>query len=100
MAQSNQSIGATEGGHGSLRLDRGPGLGSRAEILRALSARMSGPGGLYNLGNVISLGAGLSLAVWSTGGVSGLSGATAAMAGYLAGSGSAVALTLATLIFF
>ena len=107
MAQGDQSIGATGGGIRSLSPDGRLSLVSRAALttsgagmLHAISVRRSGPGGLYNLGNAVGLGAGLLLAVWSAGGTSGLGGAAAAMADYLAGSGSAVALTLATLIFF
>ncbi|TNC64006.1 hypothetical protein [Rubellimicrobium roseum] len=58
---------------------------------------MAGPGGYYNIGNAIGLLGGLALAAWNAGG----SGeAATAAAGYLAGSGSAVALTVATLVFF
>lgn len=72
---------------------------SRPRLLRELAARITGPGGYYNLGNAVGLTGGLSLAAW-TSGVSGAGGAATAAAAYLAGSGSAAALTVATLIFF
>ena len=66
-------------------------------ILRELAARMAGPGGYYNIGNAVGLAGGLALAAWNA---SGVGGAATAAAGYFAGSGSAVALTVATLVFF
>ena len=68
----------------------------RPRLLQEFAARMTGPGGYYNLGNAVGLAGGLSLAAWSAG----AGGAATAAATYLAGSGSAAALTVATLIFF
>lgn len=68
--------------------------GLRPGLLSKLAARMVGPGGYYNLGNAVGLAGGLSLAAWSAG------GAATGAAAYLAGNGSALALTVATLVFF
>ncbi len=75
---------------------------STIAIPRALAGRLRGPGGLYNLGNALGLLSGLSLHVVATLGQGGpdLQQGLAAVADYLAGSASAVALTLAMLIFF
>jgi hypothetical protein len=67
-----------------------PASGQVAFFLRQ---RLQGPGGWYNLGNGIGLGVGLGLQI-------GAVGAAQGVAGYLAGNASAVALTVATLIFF
>ncbi|WP_210529917.1 hypothetical protein [Rubellimicrobium arenae] len=69
----------------------------QSRFLRAVAARMSGPGGYYNLGNAVGLAGGLALATWNA---TGVTGAATAAAGYVAGSGSALALTGATLVFF
>lgn len=58
-----------------------------------LRQRLQGPGGWYNLGNAIGLGVGLGLQI-------GAVGASQGVAGYLAGNAPAIALTVATLIFF
>jgi hypothetical protein len=63
--------------------------------LRGLVARLSGPGGLYNIGNVFGLASGIGLALAAAPGRA--SGAV--IADYLAGSVSAVAITVAMLIF-
>jgi hypothetical protein len=75
----------------------------RTAIIGAgLVDRMTGPGGLYNLGNALGLFSGLALHV-STAmahSPSGLHSGAAAVWGYLAGSPGAVAITLSMLIFF
>lgn len=58
-----------------------------------LRERLRGPGGWYNLGNAIGLAVGLGLQIVAMGTAQGL-------IGYLAGNASALALTVATLIFF
>ena len=60
--------------------------------------RLSGPGGLYNLGNVLGLLSGLSFHVAAALAV-GVTG-WAALADYFAGSLGATAITVAMLIFF
>jgi hypothetical protein len=65
-------------------------------LLPALSGRMRGPGGLYNLGNLLGLASGLALAV---AGASGLGDGLEAAGDYLAGSASALAITVAMVIF-
>jgi len=79
-----------------------PPAPSAPTLASALAERMKGPGGLYNLGNALGLAGGLWLAVDASAGVEGpsLGGAAQAIAAHLAGSGSAAALTVATLIFF
>jgi hypothetical protein len=67
--------------------------------LAGLRARLSGPGGLYNAGNAIGLLSGLALAVVAAG-ASDLRGDAQAIWDHLAGSASAVCITLAMAIFF
>ncbi len=60
----------------------------------ALRDRLRGPGGHYNMGNALGLVVGLTLQI-------GVSDSPAdAIGAFLAGSGSAIALTLANLVFF
>lgn len=69
---------------------------------RELSHRISGPGGLYNMGNALGLASGLSLhiaAALAPAG-SGLSHGVSAVVDYFAGSLGAFAITLAMLVFF
>ena len=65
-------------------------------------ARLAGPGGYYNLGNALGLTMGIGLQITASSQASGphAQNAVAATVGYLAGSPAAVALTLATLVFF
>lgn len=70
--------------------------GSRGVTAEILS-RFRGPGGYYNVGNVIGLISGLALQ-FAAAATSGLSGADVVVA-YFAGSPATVALTAATLIF-
>lgn len=63
-----------------------------------LSQRLSGPGGLYNLGNGLGLLGGVSFHVAAVG-AAGLTG-WAAMSDYFVGSMGATAITVAMLIFF
>lgn len=65
-------------------------------LLHAVGARMQGPGGYYNLGNALALGAGIALQVAGT---LGHGSVLAAVRHYLVGSPAATALTLAILIF-
>lgn len=73
-----------------------------ALIGAGLVDRMTGPGGLYNLGNALGLFSGLALHVSAAmaHAPSGLHSGAAAAWGYLAGSPGAVAITLSMLIFF
>lgn len=68
----------------------------------ALAARLSGPGGLYNLGNALGLMGGISLHVAAALAPreAGLSHGVSAILDYLAGSFGAFAITLAMLVFF
>jgi hypothetical protein len=67
-----------------------------------ISQRISGPGGLYNLGNALGLAGGLSLHVAAATAVagSGLATGASAVVAYFIGSLGATAITLAMLIFF
>ncbi|MDP3197334.1 hypothetical protein [Tabrizicola sp.] len=67
-----------------------------------LAQRLSGPGGLYNMGNALGLLGGLSFHVAAAMAVSGsgLGHGLDAFADYFAGSLGATAITLAMLIFF
>lgn len=67
-------------------------------LAKAARARMAGPGGYYNLGNALGLAMGIAVQLTSGSAVHGT--ATGALYDYFAGSGSALALTLATLVFF
>jgi hypothetical protein len=62
--------------------------------------RLAGPGGLYNLGNAIGLAAGLLIQIESAGPALTVADTARSVAAYLAGNGAALALTLATLVFF
>lgn len=67
-----------------------------------LGRRLTGPGGFYNVGNALGLLGGIYLHVAAAGVGARLdlhTGAAAAL-DYLAGSGSAVAITLAMVVFF
>lgn len=64
-------------------------------LSQAVAGRMRGPGGLYNLGNLLGLGSGLALAVAGASAGDGLSAAGR----YLAGSASALAISIAMLVF-
>lgn len=61
---------------------------------------MQGPGGFYNLGNAFGLLTGVLLHVAQLSAFSGVTGSLYAVTDYLAGSASAIALTLSMLIFF
>jgi hypothetical protein len=67
-----------------------------------LTQRISGPGGLYNLGNALGLTGGLALHVAAAMAVkeAGLSHGASAVLDYFLGSLGATAITLAMLIFF
>ncbi len=73
-----------------------------ATLNREISQRVSGPGGLYNLGNGLGLAGGLTLHVTAALAVagSGVSIGASAIADYFVGSLGATAITLAMLIFF
>lgn len=81
----------------------GPGAASGAGSRRPLlDGRLLGPGGYYNIGNALGLLGGVSLAVAAASGPDGptLRGGAEAAFDYLAGSGSALCVSLAMLIFF
>ena len=66
-----------------------------ASTTRGLAARLRGPGGLYNVGNALGLASGIALALAAAPGRS----SAAVVADYLAGSASAVAITVAMVVF-
>jgi hypothetical protein len=75
----------------------------RLRALRiALTARMSGPGGAYNIGNLIGLCQGVTAQIFVSGDLNQLpwAGAPAAISHYLTGNFAAIAMTSATAIFF
>jgi len=73
----------------------------RPQLVSALRARLSGPGGYYNSGNALGLLVGLWVQIATAPVCSrGENTVLAAIIDYFAGSHSAVALTLATLVFF
>jgi hypothetical protein len=63
-----------------------------------LAARLSGPGGLYNIGNLLGFSMGVTLQMHMAN--AGEGGFFAGAASYLAGNWSASALTAATVVFF
>lgn len=69
---------------------------------RSVTARLAGPGGLYNLGNGLGLMGGLALHLSAALAVqgAGLTHGAFAVWDYLAGSMGATAITLAMLVFF
>ncbi|MBC2835512.1 hypothetical protein [Paragemmobacter straminiformis] len=69
---------------------------------REIALRLSGPGGLYNLGNGLGLMGGLALHISAAMAVqgAGLTNGAFAILDYLAGSLGATAITLAMLVFF
>lgn len=70
-------------------------------LFAALTDRLRGPGGLYNLGNAIGFTGGLAAALIAVPASEfGLSTALAAAGHYVSGTPAAMALTLATAIFF
>ncbi|MER8378346.1 MULTISPECIES: hypothetical protein [unclassified Mesorhizobium] len=75
----------------------GPSRTARAvsRFAAAIRARISGPGGYYNLGNALGLAMGVAMQL-----ATGPEWGAGTLFDYFAGSGSAVALTLATSIFF
>jgi hypothetical protein len=70
-------------------------------VLPGLALRLKGPGGLYNLGNAIGFIGGLTAALIAIpAGAFTLAAAAGAVMNFLTGSPAALALTLATAIFF
>lgn len=75
--------------------------GMAAALLKPLAQRLKGPGGLYNLGNAIGLAGGLAATFISIPDEQfGLSSLLAAAGDFAYGSPAALALTLATAVFF
>ena len=72
-----------------------------ATLVHQVAARLSGPGGYYNIGNAFGLGMGIALQMESIpAGHSGLEAAADAATSYLVGNPAATALTLGTAVFF
>lgn len=67
-------------------------------VLAAVLARMRGPGGLYNLGNIIGLSSGIFFALWSAPRGE-TSGSFDALIAHLIGNPGNAALTIAMLLF-
>ena len=75
-----------------------PGWSDR---LHQAAARLTGPGGYYNIGNAFGLGMGIALQASNTpADHAGMQAATDAAMTYLAGNPAATALTLGTAVFF
>lgn len=85
-----------------LRFAPPPPPGHRSRDRRWAGLGLSGPGGYYNLGNAIGLSGGIVLSVAAAGGPTGptLSSGARAAFDYIAGSASAVSVSIAMLIFF
>lgn len=73
--------------------------GQVAELVHATAARLSGPGGFYNIGNAFGLAMGVGMQVAAVS-AAGMGAAAGAVMGYLAGNTGALALTVGTAIFF
>ncbi|MGZ3218197.1 hypothetical protein ACNR9W_016855 (plasmid) [Paracoccus sp. T5] len=70
-------------------------------VIAGLQSRMKGPGGYYNLGNIIAFSVAALQAIVAGGAASGAGGSMLmSLKEYLVGSPSASAITLAMLIFF
>ena len=70
-------------------------------VLAEIRSRLSGPGGLYNLGNALGFGSGLFVAFLGTSeSADSFSNVLSIGMRYVAGSPAAIALTIATAIFF
>ncbi|WP_424971680.1 hypothetical protein [Dinoroseobacter sp. S76] len=80
-----------------LHLTKPPRTWSLSHIL---ATRMSGPGGLYNIGNAIGFASGLGFAVLGALGLGGTDALVMAILTHLAGSGGALAMSLAMVLFF
>ena len=73
----------------------------RSRWRAAILSRLNGPGGLYNLGNVLGFGAGLFVTfLVATESTNSVSNVLSIGMRYIAGSPAAVALAIATAIFF
>jgi hypothetical protein len=68
-------------------------------LVKAIAGRLRGPGGYYNVGNLIGLAAALATQLATAPQGSAPHGGIDAIIGYFAGSPAAVALTAATIIF-
>ena len=79
-----------------------PGWRDRtADLVHQATARLTGPGGYYNIGNAFGLGMGIALSMESVpAGHTGLQAATDAATSYLVGNPAVTALTLGTAVFF
>ena len=87
-------------------MSAGEGIAANASwtvsgFVASLRKRLSGPGGFYNIGNAVGLSVGLFLQIRDAAG-EGLSLATSARSAgaYFVGNSAAVALTVATVVFF
>ncbi|QKD06698.1 hypothetical protein [Mesorhizobium loti] len=71
-------------------------------LRKTLTDRMSGPGGAYNIGNLIGLCQGVTAQILASNDLNQLpwAGAPAAISHYLTGNFAAIAMTSATVIFF
>lgn len=69
-------------------------VNERPTFKSAIIRRMKGPGGYYNIGNIIGLVSGLEVQIMQS-----RSGILAGTLGYFAGSNAALFLTIATVIF-
>ncbi|MEM1077088.1 MAG: hypothetical protein AAGI09_01070 [Pseudomonadota bacterium] len=69
-------------------------------LSHAIATRLSGPGGLYNIGNAIGFASGLGFAVIGAFGLGGTDVLVMALLTHLAGSGGAIAMSLAMVLFF
>lgn len=102
LRSEREAASAAEAGHAGHRPTSISRPGSQAAALKALRARMKGPGGYYNIGNLIALGAGLGvqIATVSGRGQAGPGAILEAIRTYFVGSPGTATLTLAMLIFF
>lgn len=67
----------------------------RTSLIEAISSRMQGPGGYYNLGNILGLVVALALQIHAAA----YAGLTSSVYAFFFGSPAAVVLTCATLVF-
>lgn len=79
-----------------------PSSAGKSSLMSVISPRLKGPGGYYNMGNLLGLVAGTAVQIIHAagGGPIGLSQSVRATLEQFVGSPSAVALSLAMLVFF
>lgn len=93
MLSKVKAVDLAHGSMESLQTDR------TSSFSHALRTRLSGPGGLYNIGNILGLGSGVTLAFLRAP-QDGSANWSATLTSYLVGDIGSTALTVAMILFF